>query len=368
MTAPRVPHSDAPGASRPVDLVVMLAGGLKPSPLAAAAGRSVLDLSVDGRQTVLGHWLEHLAPLAAASVGDGPGLPVRILHGSALAPTAPDRLPDGLAGWLPAGLELTIERESKEFRGPAGVVKDAAEHLPEGATILVVEAARWFGGDLCEVVRAHHQYDRDGRTKDGEGPSAVTVVAGQGRAPAGIVVLERSTLDPISQLGFMDLKEQWLSKVAEGGRAVRVVDLGGTPSVLLREREGLLRAARYASIRDSVGASIGVGNRSEEGGPDGLHSLRSLYCGSDQGYFAAVSPDATIQPNTSIVDSVIMEGAVVKAGAIVARSVICPGAVVREAEVVVDQVRSGSPQALAAATARGSGQSASRPGRGEHSR
>ncbi|MFI4855371.1 MAG: hypothetical protein ACIAQF_10400 [Phycisphaerales bacterium JB065] len=330
------------GASHPdrpaIDLVVMLAGGLKPSPLAAAAGRSVLDLSVDGRQTILDHWLEHLAPLATSSQG----LPVRILHGSSLTPTAPDH--------LPGGLEVSIERELKEYRGPAGVVKDAAEHLPQGATVLVVEAARWFGGDLGEVVRAHHAHD--GEPPE---PSSVTVVAGQGRAPAGIVVLERSTLDSISQLGFMDLKEQWLGRVAESGRSVRVVDLGGTPSVLLREREGMLTAARHATKRHFKANSADQNDS---------RPIRSLYSGSDQGYFAALSPQATIEPNTSIVDSVIMEGAVVKAGAIVARSVICPGAVVAEAEVVVDQVRSG-PAHASAPSAAGLG---TRPtGRGEYS-
>jgi NDP-sugar pyrophosphorylase family protein len=69
---------------------------------------------------------------------------------------------------------------------------------------------------------------------------------------------------------------------------------------------------------------------------------RPLYSEAEQGYFAAVSPESTVEPNTSIVDSVIMEGAVVRAGAIVARSLVCPGATVEANEVVVDQVRAGS--------------------------
>lgn len=308
-----------------IDLCVLLAGGLKPSPLAAAAGRSVLDLSADGQRTVLEHWIAHLAGVLAP--GDAPAgqppLPVRILHGSSLAPTPP------ASGTIPRGMDLTIERETKEFRGPAGVVKDAAEHLPPDATVLVIEAARWFGGDLPAVIRAHMAQSSggsgDGSGAGPSGPTAVTVAADRDNAPAGIVVLQRSTLDLISQLGFMDLKEQWLGKLAEMGRSVRVFDLGDAPSIPLRERTGLLAAARAATGSASC--------RSE--------SLRALYADSDEGHFAAVSPHSRIGPNTSIVDSVIMDGAEVGEGAIVARSVVCPGAIVAPSEVVVDQVRAG---------------------------
>ena len=109
--------------TRPVDLCVLLAGGLKPSPLAAAAGCSVLDLTPNGSKTIMEHWIEHLAPLGSE---DAP-LQVRIMHGSRLAPTAP---PDHAT---PPCLQLSIERETKEFRGPAGVVKDAANDLPIAA-------------------------------------------------------------------------------------------------------------------------------------------------------------------------------------------------------------------------------------------
>src|SRR5690606_22883217 len=99
---------------------------------------------------------------------------------------------------------------------------------------------------------------------------------------------ERSTLDPISQLGFMDLKEQWLGRVAESGRSVRVVDLGSTHSVLLREREGMLTAARYAASRH---------RKTDQACQNGSPPIRSLYSGSNQDYFAALSPHATIEPN-----------------------------------------------------------------------
>lgn len=311
-----------------IDLCVLLAGGLKPSPLAAAAGRSVLDLSVDGVQTTMRHWIEHLAPLGSAAEP----LPVRIMHGSSLAPTKP--VPDS----VPAGLRLRVERETKEFRGPAGVVKDAAIDLPPDATVLVIEAARWFGGDLASVIDAHH----DGSS--GSSPAAVTVTATASSAPGGIVVLERSTLDLISELGFMDLKEQWLGKVGEAGRRVRVVEFGpDRPSFLLRERTDLLRASRAALQRAAAGAL-------REGGPG---KPRPLYSKSEEGYFAAVSPESTIEPNTSIVNSVIMDGAVVRTGAIVARSLVCPGGVVEANEVVVDQVRSGSTVRVPSGAGRG---------------
>lgn len=309
MNTPRTPR---------VDLVVMLAGGLKPSPLASAAGRSVLDLSVDGQRTVLQHWIDHLGHAFAGHEEDP--VPVRILHGSSLAPSP---LPEGST---PSCLKVTIERESKEFRGPAGVVKDAAESLPPDATVLVIEAARWFGGDLSRMLRTHRDPEA---TLDGSDTPAVTVAADRRNAPAGMVLLQRSTLDPISQLGFMDLKEQWLGRLAETGRTVQVFRLQ-EPCIVLRDRNDLLKAARAAA------------------GPHLKHDrdARPLYGESELGYFAVVSADSQLESNTSIVDSVIMEGAVVGSGAIVARSVVCPGARVEPNEVLVDQIRAamnGSP-------------------------
>ena len=313
-----------PTLSPTIDLCVLLAGGLRPSPLASAAGRSVLDLSVDGKRSILQHWLDLLGALASP---DGKPIPVRILHGSALAPASPAEED------IPASLDITIERETKDFRGPAGVVKDAADHLPPEATVLVIEAARWFSGDLAEIVRAHHAPAHADRYAAQPAPqssasnhTAVTVVANRDRSPAGVVVLQRSTLDPISQLGFMDLKEQWLGRIREIGRVVRVFDLGSRSSLVLREREGLLAAARSAATNHGQAPVF-----------------RPLYSEYQQGYFAAVSPYSTIEPNTSIADSVIMEGAVVKSGAVVARSVICQGAVVGPGEVIIDRVLPAAP-------------------------
>ena len=323
-----------------VDLVVMLAGGLKPSPLAAAAGRSVLDLSADGRRSILRHWVDHLGSAFAGCESDP--VPVRILHGSSLAPTPLD------ASSVPPCLALSIEHERKEFRGPAGVVKDAAEDLPPDARVLVIEAARWFGGDLSAVLRAHHEPERESDT-----PAAVTVAADRRNAPAGIVVLERSTLDPISQLGFMDLKEQWLGRLSDLGRSVKVLALRSTPCILLRDREGLLAAAKLATS-PSGGA-----------GP----AFQTLFTESEPGTFAAVSEDSRIGANTSIVDSVIMEGAVVGPGAIVARSVVCPGAIVEPNEVVVDQVRAAfsGPAARPHRSSEPGRRAGRTPVRGEHS-
>lgn len=300
-----------------VDLCVLLAGGLKPSPLAVAAGCSVLDLSADGRQTILEHWMEHLAPLGS----DSSPLPVRVVHGPQLPPTTPD------SGRVPPSLQLRVERESKDFRGPAGVVKDAAEDLPPDATVLVVEASRWFGGNLAEILAAFRGESESGVTVP------VTVTATAGGAPGGIVVLRRDTLDLVSDLGFMDLKEQWLGKVSESGHDVRVVKLDeSSPSVLLRDRADLLASSRCcATVQVDAEASEHTAGR-----------LRSLFSESEGGYFAAVAPNSTVEPNTSIVDSVIMGGATVRSGAIVARSLICPGALVDANEVVVDQVRAGS--------------------------
>ena len=43
--------------------VLALAGGLRPSPLSAACGRSVLDLPLTSSHTVLSYWMERFAEL-----------------------------------------------------------------------------------------------------------------------------------------------------------------------------------------------------------------------------------------------------------------------------------------------------------------
>ena len=62
---------------------LLLAGGLKPSPLVSQTGGSVLDLYLRPGCTVMGLWLDRFQELAA-HIGQLPD--IRVVHGAATPP------------------------------------------------------------------------------------------------------------------------------------------------------------------------------------------------------------------------------------------------------------------------------------------
>lgn len=283
---------------------VLLAGSLKPSPLTALTGGSVLDLYLDGRDTVLSLWIRRFEA-AAAALAQKPT--VHVIYGTASPGPA-----------LPAAttLPLKLEEDSQEFRGPAGAARDACQGYPPESSIIIAEAARYFSGDLLPVLQTHI-----------ERRAAITVVSNEDSTPAGIFIVRCSTLDLIPRVGFTDLKEQWLKKAVDGGVDVRVHRLRGSYSYELRTRESFLRAAAIAGGMSSpIHSRLNVVSTHSPVRPDG---------GS------APQESATIGPGAVIIDSVVMPGASVGPGAVVARSLICPGAVVAANAELIDDVAMG---------------------------
>jgi len=275
---------------------VLLAGGMQVPPMTRAAGRSLLDLHLTPTRTVLGLWLDRLAP---ALGGSG----VRVLcGGEAPAPI----------GMEPDVRELVaIEREGKELRGPGGALADACVDMAPETSVIAADAARVLLGGLEEAVAAHARHRAD-----------ITLLAQPDMSPAGVSILRRSVLELAPRSGFMDLKEQLLDRAIKGGFNVRVVRLEEEGSAPLRTRRQFLDAARRIA-----GLPIGGGSvRARRVVPDTGGELR------------VISEEAVVERGARVLESIVTPGAVVRSGALVARSIVAPGAIVEAGAEVVDAV------------------------------
>ncbi len=284
--------------------ILVLAGGLRPSPLSAECGRSVLDLPLATDQTVLMCWLNRFAELGGR---DRSRLEVRIIHNQHTpAPAIP---------FPPASIEVLIERESRDYRGPAGVAKDACERYDPEATIIVVEGARCVTCAISGLVREH-----------AVSGAAITVGCNPDRSPAGVYAVRRSSLDLVPGGGFMDLKEQWLSRVVASGASVRVHVLANGLSIPLRTLDQYIAAV--GEVNGWRASSV-----HQDESPDMCDRARTSH--------TVLTPGATVGDGAVLIDSVVMGGTTIGRGAIVARSLVCEGAVVPAGAEIVGSVVTG---------------------------
>ncbi len=268
---------------------IVLAGGLRPSPLASATRRSVLDLWLTPHHTVLDCWLDRFAEIAA-----GMPAPIRVAHDSILPPPCPSaRLRD----------RVIIERDPQAIRGPVGVVADLCTAYAPNQHVVVVEAARYLSASLQPMLLEHVERQAD-----------ISVAANPDGSPAGIYVIRCGALDLVPAAGFMDLKEQWLCKAVDAALNVRVHWFPGPGALALRTCRQFLAAARVAN--DALGGPIARGS----------------------GGLRVICPGVLIGPGATVVDSIVMPGAIVGANAVVARSLLCPHARVEQEADVVEAV------------------------------
>ena len=257
---------------------ILLAGGLRPSPLMKATGRSVLDLSLTPNRTVLDCWVDRLTETAQE-------VPIRIVHDAILPAPWPGKHVGG---------RVLIEKEPKSLRGPAGVIGDLCRGYGPQQCVIVAEAARYVGCSLRPLIAEHVRLGAD-----------ITVAANADGTPAGIYAIRVGSLDLVPAVGFMDLKEQWLRRAVDAGLDVRVHDVDRPGTLPLRTRRQFLRAAAVANA--SVDAAIIC------------HGSR-------------VAAGATVE------GSVIMPGATVASGAIIVRSVVAPNCHIEAGTDIVDAV------------------------------
>lgn len=275
---------------------VLMAGGFSPPPLGTAVGCSVLDLYLTREQTLLDRWQWAVSTLDRAGLA---GDRLCLCGGSTPLPEH-----------TPGSIKVVVDKS--DYRGPAGSLRDACEEFGPETTIIAAEAARCCTIDLARMFGRHTTSGAD-----------ITVGRNADQSPSGIYILSRSVLDSVPHAGFMDLKEQWLSKLIGEGCDVRVHELREAGALPLRTRAEFLYAMHVCSDEadhpDHAGLEPRVLSQTRRAG--------SVICEG-----AEVAPDAVL------VDSLIMPGAKIEAGALLARCIVGTGCAVRAGQEIVDAV------------------------------
>lgn len=300
-----------------ISRVLLLAGGLKASPLAAGCGGSVLSLPVGAEGTLLAHWAAVLREVLVQDDADA-GVHICIrpdqvdgLRALAGAPGMPGSWSDSRADNAAAsdgsggGPRFTLAPDKADYRGPAGVVRDATRDLPPDANVLVVEASRLALTPIRPLIEYHCDAGCD-----------VTVGINPDDSPAGLFVIRVAALDMVSDVGFVDLKEQFLPKLVGAKKNVRVFPVAPPAMGVFRTREEFLAII----LGDEHGA---VSHRTSQAASPGP---------------AALAEDAFVDPTAYVAHSVIGPGVRIEAGAVVVRTIVAGGAVVPAGASISDAI------------------------------
>jgi len=303
------PRRDATGLSRSdtrnemptpirVSAMLLLAGSER-NELTAAIGRSRLDLPLDKKGTVLTHWQQRCSEWFSQ---DPPGpCPVRIIvDQSSPAPyssSSNDSTP------------FCIERDPHDCRGTGGLLRDLAADYEDDQWILVATGAQVLLEPLGALVNQLREMNGD-----------VRFMAHADGTSVGLMLIRCGCLRSIERIGFVDFKEQCLSRIARSHKVSFLVQKQptGMPVTTLLD---YIRAIRWHHLRS------------------GGHARRLDAFAEDwQCLFRSVEPGAQVDPTAQLHDSVILGGARVERDATVVRSIVCPGAVVSRGQTVVDRL------------------------------
>jgi N-acetylglucosaminyldiphosphoundecaprenol N-acetyl-beta-D-mannosaminyltransferase len=285
--------------------LILLGGSVRPSPLSAAAGRSVLDLPLDVNGSILNFWLAQ--GLEVADMAGLEKLPVRVLvnHASREPTSAADRYFG----------TFRVERDLSEYRGTAGVLRDVAADYADDDFILVANACQVLLDPLTAITAALARQGGD-----------VNLVAHDDGTPSGVQLLACKTVRHINAAGYHDMKEQALPGIA-AQFDVRVMRRRRPTGLPIRTLEDYLQALRLYHRR-RAGKPIVTDPLAEDWAPA----------------FSLVEAGATVSPAARVHDSVVLAGATVEPGAVLVRSLVCGEAAVRSDRTVVDQYVTAAPR------------------------
>ncbi len=287
--SPEAQKADAVRSLERLRMVVLLAGAVHPTPLQTDLGRSMLDLPIDERRSILNHWQDHVSTLAQQLGRDH--LETRVMvDWTATAP---------ISAWDDSRSQIEIERDPLELRGTGGVLHDLAKELDDDEVLLVISAKQLMYEPLAGLTLEMSQLGGD-----------VSLVAYDDGTPSGVMLCRCGALRKIAPIGFVDMKEQALPLIAKHYKT----------HVLHRE------TSLAQPMRDRV---------------DYLRGLRRLHgkaVKNGEPTFNIVEVGAHVDPTASLHDAVVLRGSHVGRDAVVARSLVGDGAQIKPRQVVVDQL------------------------------
>lgn len=272
---------------------IILAGGLRDTPLENALGVPLLSLPLQPDRCVAELWADVLATF------DHVRFPIRIITSSRdkceqLFPMLEDQ-------------RFRLHTDPFPHRGTGGVLADIRVTLPEiGSGVsyfLVLDQSSCPPKSLESFV-----------AKLSDGADIVIGVSSFDRL-TGILAFKPEVLDLVPGVGYQDFKEQTLVRARDLGLRI-AAHTTMAEAVRIDHLNGVLDAVRYWASSDS-GRRYGI-----DGAIEGSCSIH----------------DSVKADEAMIVDSICMKGSVIGTGAVVARSIIGPNVRIPRGIRVIDSV------------------------------
>jgi hypothetical protein len=291
--------------------IVLLAGAVSASGLPAKVGRSVLDLPLSSSLRLLDVWRRRIGEFCRDVDSRSPDWEVVILEGDA-------HVVPSVVEWdsMP---RVRAERDASGYRGTAGVLRDVCDGFGDDEHILVGNASQCPDEGLLQQLVA-----------ESDPADGVTLGAAADGAPSGLMLVRCGALRHVPSVGYIDLKEQALPRIA-ATFGVRVVQSQGGVAPPIRSLESYLDAVRSWHRSASLRGVNSVSPFEERWRPA----------------FSVVEAGAQVAESARINDSVVLAGGVVEARCEVVRSVVGPGGAVRRGARVLDRLVLGSDSARA---------------------
>lgn len=280
--------------------VVLLGGAVRSTALAGSIGRSVFDLPVDREDSILGLWHKHAMHVLEVLKLDQIALRVMIDR---------DSIPPMVTG-ADSSVRLHVEVDATKFRGTGGILRELASDYEDDDLLLVANGAQTLVEPLSDLMLDLAEDEGD-----------ISIISHDDGTPSGLMLVRCGVLDLVAPIGYVDMKEQALPKIAQE-HEVRVLNrrqATGLPLRTLDDYIGLLR--RHHRMRQVAGEQTREG-LAEDWRPT----------------FGVIEPGAEVDPTARVHDSVVLDGGHVERGSALVRSLVCPGGVVRRNTVVVDQI------------------------------
>ncbi len=290
--------------------VYILSGGPSQASRFSSLGVAVHKLPVSSELTMLDAWCRSICRSISGLVSVDLGSMTVVLS------EEPDQiLATGQNGTFS---DLHHVCELRRHRGTAGVVADQVlKDSDRDGFILVVEASASPVVDLRPMLAVLSRLAARSQ-------ACVLSESELGRY-CGVCLFDRQSFSLVPDVGFFDLKEQFLPLLRSKGRLIESVTIAP-------------RALRLQSRAAWLAIVEAWGRLSSEDRAAGLIESEPPFRSDHRENGVCVIESGAVVRGAVIISSIIMAGAVVESGAVVARSVIGPGAVIAAGSVVVDAV------------------------------
>jgi hypothetical protein len=281
---------------REVAELVVLCGRAAPTPLESATGRSSLTLPVTEQEAGrpidgVDLWLrgERLVRDRIVFAGDATVL-----------------------GDRPAGKALAMN-DLAEHRGTAGVLKDVVDASGDPERwILVAEGLRVVPPDWA---------DRSDWLLQGHPDSDGLLARGADGQFLGLMLIRARCLEEVPDVGYVDLKEQALPRIAQRADLRVVTAPPGWQSHPVRSLDGYTAAIDDLAVKECEpeGDLTRIGDAGSPSSPEGA--------GSGRGWRGrVVEPGGLVDQSSGLYASSVLRGGQVGARCLLVRCVVCSGA------------------------------------------